>query len=488
VWLAAGVAVLVAAALAIPVARRWPGGRAPSAISGLPSIAVLPFVDLSTTKDQDYFCDGMTEELTAVLAGSEGLRVASRTSVFRYKGKQPDVRRIGEDLQVHAVLEGSVRVEASRILVTAQLVDTREGFHLWTNSYERDFSDVFQLQHEIAEAVAKSFRHELNATRRSLVRRRTDNPEAWHYYLRASQRLENGEPAKALEFFKAAAASDGDYALAWAGVAHAATVLTDWEEARPLDVLPQAADAAQRALALNPDLGEVQHAVALVRVFHGRDWAGAETAFRRALELDPTHPEVRYDYARLVLNPTGRFEQAIDELGRAIRFNPDANFLRNELAASYIYARKYEDASRELDTSLGVNRASPGTHVRLGMLAARRGRFEDALAHFRRANSIHRSAWALSHIGYTLARLGRRGEAENVRAELGTLSGGKIASDYYLAIVHAALGDKDRAFAALGRARAEQAPFLIWLGVDYRWDELRADPRFGALTREMRLD
>jgi TolB-like protein/Flp pilus assembly protein TadD len=451
------------------------------------SIAVLPFVDLSPAKDREYFCDGLTEEVIRALGGLEGLRVASRTSAFGYRGVPRDVRRIGRELGVQAVLEGSVKVDGDSVRVAVQLVNASDGFQLWGDTYIRRFEDVLAIQQDIAGGVAKSFSVSLPDTARALVRPGTRNPDAWHYYLRATHFASEGETAKAVELFQAAVGADPDYARAWAGFAIALTIRADFREAAPLDVLPRAAEAARRALTLDPSLAEAQRAAGRVKVFYERDWDGGEGAFRRAIELDSTQPDIRYDFARLALNTRRRFSEAVAELERAIAMAPSANHLRNELAGTYIKARRWDDALAPLELSRTLGRASPAVFVMLGQVACGRGDAAGALRLLEQAAAIRPSSWIQGHRGHTLARLGRVDEARKVLADLKLAASG-VPANYEAGVVHTALGETDQAFAALNRAVDGYETATAWLMVDDRLEPLRPDPRFGALLKKLRLE
>jgi eukaryotic-like serine/threonine-protein kinase len=455
--------------------------------AGTPSIAVLPFQDMSPSKDKEYLCDGLTEELITSLTALTDLRVASRTSVSQYRDRPIDVRRIGEELKVQAVLEGSLRIEGSRIRAIVQLVNTRDGFHLWTHTYDRDIAEISDIQHQVADAIFRRFRIDLRTTRRALVQPPSRNVDAWHHYIRAAY-LSRSEPLKSVELYQLAVTADPNYALAWAGLSLAWVKAVDWEEARPPDIFPKAADAARRALAIDATLAEAHQAVARVKVYNEHDWVGAEQAFRRAIELDRTYLEARLDYAQLVLIPTERFDQAVQELERALALYPDSHLLLNELANAYIKARQYDRAVEPLEASQKIHQRQLAPWVFLGMVATGLGDYERALEQFQRAASIRRTAWVLSHLGSTYAELGRRDDAIKLVAELGQGPPGRPAFDYELATIYAALGDKEAAFAALDRAEASQAQGLLWIKVDHRLDEVRADPRFGRLLKRMGLD
>lgn len=476
------VAALIAFASYRLLVKRLPAPKpAPT-----PSIAVLPFIDMSPSKDKQYLADGLTEELITSLTGLAVLRVASRTSVSQYTARPVDLRHMGEALRVHAVLEGSLRIEGSRIRVIAQLINTRDGFHLWTQTYERDIAELSDIQHEVADAIFRRFRSDLKTTRRALVRPPSPNVEAWNHYVRAAY-ISHYEPLKGVEYYQAAVTADPNYALAWAGMSLAWVMAVDWGEVNPRDVLPKAADAARRALALDATLAEAQQAVGRVKVYYEQDWAGAGQALRRAIELDPTYLEARLDYA-LVLIPTGRSDRAVEELQRALALDPDSNVHLNQLANAYIKGRQYSKALEPLEASQKISQSQPALWVYLGMAETGLGHYDQALQRFQKAASIRRTPWVLGHLGFTYAKLGRRDDAIKVVAELEQVPPGKPAYDFEIATIYAALGEKDTAFAALDRAEANQSQGLLWIKVDYRVDDLRADPRFGRLLKKLRLD
>jgi serine/threonine-protein kinase len=462
-----------------------PGGAVQPA--GTLSIAVLPYLDLSPSKDKEYLCSGLAEELTTSLSDLPGLRIASRTSAFQYKGPSADIRRVGDELKVQTVLEGSLRVEGTRIRVISQLISATDGFHLWTHTFEKELAQMSDVQHQIAEAIVQSFRTDLKTTKRALVRPPSRNLQAWHHYIRADQ-LSGYEPLKAVEFYRAAVAADPNYALAWAGMALALLKAADWGEAKPRDVLPLAVEAAGRALTAGRGLAESHLAVAHARISDKQDWAGAERAFTRAIELDPTYLDARLAYARLLLTPTGQFSRAIQELQRALALHPDSNHLLNELANVYIKARQYADAIEPLQASQRISRTQPAAWVYLGMAETGLGRYEQALQHFHTAASLRRTAWVIGHLGYVYAKLGRTDGARKALAELEEMREGKPVYNYEIAAVHTALGDARAAFAALNRAMLNQPLEMIWVKLDYRFDDLRGDPEFRTLLRRIRLE
>jgi tetratricopeptide (TPR) repeat protein len=390
-------------------------------------------------------------------------------------------------LNVQVLLEGSLRIEGDRARIIARLLNTRDGFHLWTFKFNGQIGQNSDIQREAAEAIFRRFRRELKTTLRALVQPPSGNSEAWHHYIRAALHTRDG-PLKALEHYHAAVSADSGYALAWAGLSLAAVTAMDWGEAQPAEMLPKALDAARRALALTPRLPEAHQAMGRLKVYDHHDWAAAESAFRKAIELDSTYHEARLHYAALVLVPTGRFHEAVLELHRALELYPDDINLWSQLASALIKARRYEEAMEALEASRKIQPVQLALSMFSGMAANGVGDYDGALVNFEQAASIRRTSWVLSHLGYTYARLGRPDDARRVITELDHKTPGKPAFDYEIAAISAGLGDRDAAFAALDRAVANRSQALVWLKVDYLLDSLRPDPRFRAVLQKMRLE
>lgn len=483
----AAIASVVAAILIFLVAYPLANTLRPaSQPAGMLSLAVLPFVDLTPSKDKESLCDGLTEELITSLANLPGVQIASRTSAFQYKGNTADIRRVGDALNVQAVMEGSLQMEGGRIRVITQLITTSDGFHIWTDTYDGEVERIGDVPRQIAGAILHNFRMDLKSTRRALVRPPSRSVEAWRQYIHAEQ-LRVREPLKAVEFYQVAVAEDPDYALAWAGMALALVTAADWGEVAPADVLPKAAEAVRRALAADDTYAESHLAAAMVEACHKQDWVAAEREFRRATEIDPAYLEARLEYARQVLLPRGRFSQGVQELTRALALYPDSNLVLNALGNAYIKARQYEKAREPLQASQRIS-PSLAAWVYLGMAEAGLGRHEEALQRFHAAASLRRTPWVIGHLGYSHAKLGHIDDARKAVTELEERREGRPANDYEVAAVHAALGNSQAAFAALDRAVASQPLEMMWLKVDYRFDDLRADPRFSRLVRKLRLE
>ena len=439
------VVLVVAAASSFLIWAPW---RSP-APAFRPSIAVLPFEDLSPAKDQEYFCSGMTAELIDDLTSLQIFRVLPRSSVAQYKGHPADVRKLGEQLKVQAVVEGTLRKENNRVRVSVQLLDTREGFQLWSKTYDRDFGNILEIQREISDSVVQGFHLDLPAARRALVRQRPRNSEAYLHYLRAANFYDN-HVDRSVEFYRAAVAADPSYALAWAGLAAAWNRMVDWQMVPADKARPEATAAAAKAISINPRLAEAQYALGVTKLFYERNWRAAGQALLKAIELDPTDGEHRWEYGRLILTPTGRFFESADLMRQTIAIEPFKVALHNELANSLIKAGQ--------------------------------GRYEEARLRFEEVARIRRSPWLLGHLGFTLSKLGRVDDARSLIAELE-----KAGASFEVAVVYAGLKEKDRAIDGLERAVASYSPSTLWIKVDYRLDELRGDSRFPALVKAVGL-
>jgi serine/threonine-protein kinase len=480
-WYAAVVLTLVATSTF--VART---GTRSSSAAFKPAIAILPFEDLSPAKDQEYFCSGISEELIGSLTSLEIFRVLPRSSVAQYKRNRTNVREVGRQLNVHAVVEGTVRREQNRVRVTVQLLDTREGFQLWNQTYDRQLGDILAIQREIAGDVAKAFHVDLPGARRALVRRQTGNPEAYLRYLRAAHLFES-DFEKSVEFYRAAIAADPGYALAWAGLADSWNRMVDWQLVTPAAGRAQATAAALKAVSLDPNLPEAHHALGVGRLFYQHDWRGAEQALLRAIELEPTHGDYRWEYARLILTPTGRFAESADLMRRAIALEPFKVALHDLLATSLIRARQYDAALPALEAARQTAPGAPSPVVATGVAAASQGRYDEAVRHFKEAAGIRRTNWVLGHLGFALAKLGREEEARGVVGELRRPHPSGVVADFEVAVVTTALGDHDAAMAGFERAAAAFSPSMLWLNVDYRLQELRRHPGFPALAKSVGL-
>jgi adenylate cyclase len=458
-----------------------------------PSVGVLPFVNMSPEQENDYFSDGMTEELTNALTHVSGLRVASRTSAFAFKGKDLDVREIGARLGVRSVVEGSVRKVGNRIRVTAQLIDTVSGFHLWSQAFERTVSDVFTLQEEISQAIVRGLRLKI-ATEAggSLVRPPTALVEAYTLYLRGRYFAARRTPDSlrlAIEYFEQAIELDSDYALAHAGIGECYALLgfEEFGSMPPCDAMPRAKRSLERALALDSSLAEGNSWRGAVAFLFEYDWPKAEAAFLRAIELKPAYSLAHTWYA-VLLSAMGRHEEARARIHHAEQLDPLAMTIHTVLGHTYYLARRYDEA---LQRYLAIVEMDPD-NLRLNAWMARVyyviGQPERGLRTLEAAMSrVGQPALLLVEQGRFFAALGRVEEAHLVIEALERRRYQEYVPPLFPASIHRALGNYEEAFSRFEDAVEQRSGHLPFLAVEPAWDPMRQDPRFQALVEKLGL-
>ena len=456
-----------------------------------PSIAVLPFTDLSREGDQEYFCDGLAEELIDALARLDGLRVVARTSSFQFRDKGHDLRAIGERLRAKTVLEGSVRTAGSRLRVNAQLIDTEDGYHLWSQRYDRTMDDVFAVQDEIAQAVVRKLEIELLGRGDApLVTPQTDNLEAYNLVLKGRHhlvRLTGAAMDKSLECYRQALALEPDYAQAHAGIAQVQAFRPLISLAAPHEVMPQAKAEALTALALDETVAEAHFALALVHHWYEWNWADAERTFRRALALGPGDAFARSMWAH-VPGLLGRADESVAEARAAARQDPLSPFSQYIVALMLIWARRYDEAMREARAGLDLDGRYWPFHLSLGMGLAGGGQHDDAVEAFRHATSLAPAdPVPRAFLAWAVGLAGQRQEAVAIVDDLERQQGESYAGGMMLALASLGTGDTDRAIRWLEQGADERDGRMTLLNAYYFFDPLRDDPRFQALLRRLNL-
>ena len=453
------------------------------------SIAVLPLVNASPDTANEYFSDGMTEELIAALGRVPGLRVAAPSSAFALKGRTEDPREAGRRLNVGTVLEGSVRQANDRLRVSVHLVNVSEGFDLWSETYERLPGDVFAVENEIARAVVTAMRVP-GARPPPPAAAPTSSLDAYTAYLRARHTMGRpgaSDPSRAAGLFQEAIRLDSAFAPAWAGLAAAHAQRAIVEGARPADAMPAARTAAIRALALDSTLAVAHTTLGLARFFYDWDWSGADSAFRQAILINPSRPEAHLWYSHLLV-VLGRADEALVHARRAEELTPLDPETIAQVGWHHLHARRYAEARESLDRALALDSSLASTRRHLGLLAEAQGDYELAESHYRGAlDRAPADVEALASLGRTHTLGGRPDEARAVLARLDSLSAERYVSPYLLAGIAEALGDNRRAFAWLEEAVADRAGQLVYLNVDPRLDRLRGDRRFARIRRSVGL-
>ena len=461
-----------------------------------PSVAVLPFVDMSPQKDQEYFCDGMAEELINALTQIPELRVVSRTSCFQFKGKVEDVRAIGKRLGVGTLLEGSVRTAGERMRVGARLTNVGDGYQLWSSQFDREMKDVFAVQDEIAESILAALRVTLiKDADAPIVPRPTGTPEAYKLYLKGrhewNKRTEEGL-ARSIEFYRQAIKEDPGYARAHAGLADSYVLLGIYGIRPPNDVMPKAKAEATQALEDSVDLqpgqsdatlAAVHTALGCVKAVYDWSWSDSERHFRQAIEHDPRYPTAHHWYAINCLVPQGRFDEATREIRLAQESDPLSPVIQTSLGLVHYFAGNLVEAVTELKKTLDADASFAMAHFFLGQTYLQMSRAEDALAALGNASRLSpASAEFRAGLGHAYAEAGETERARQILVELKERRHDRYISAALIAEVNAGLGETEEALSWLEEAKRERSPELSWIGMRPAFRRLRSDARFVELV------
>jgi TolB-like protein/DNA-binding winged helix-turn-helix (wHTH) protein/Flp pilus assembly protein TadD len=480
-----GIAAASLAAIAVVgVVLLWRAGHASKPGQ---TLAVLPFENLSGDPARDYLADGLGEETIASLGQIDPAHVAviGRTSVMVYKGTKKSLAEIGRELGVDYLVESSLRAEGTRLRITSKLIRVSDQTQIWTESYDREPSSLLGLQQELSTAIAGQIRLRLSPQRRdALTRRQTRNADAYDLYLRgrgfANQRTP-ATTARAIEYLQRAVALDPGYALAWAGLADAYSASPINSDADPRETAPRARDAAMKAVAADATLAEAQLSLAYVKWIVDWDWPAAIEGLQRAIALDAGHAFSHMVLGH-VLSQSGRHAEAAAHVRRARELDP-FNPMVHAISAQIAYqARDYSAALEHARQAMALDNDFWIGHMTSAQALAALQRYDEALAALDRATRLSGgNSKPLSLKGYVLARTGRTQEARTVLGILESAAASRYVPQYAIALVHAGLGEHAAALAALDRAVTERDVHAIFLTVDPKWDDYRADPRFTAL-------
>lgn len=456
------------------------------------SIAVLPFTDLSQEKDLEYFCDGIAEELINALTKIKRLQVASRTSSFQFKAAGYDISEIGKKLNVQTVLEGSLRKAGNRIRITAQLVNVADGYHLWSEKYDREMADIFAIQDEISLAIVEKLKVQLlREEKEALVKRHTDNIEAYHMYLKGryfwNKRYEGGLQ-RSLEFFNQAIAIDPAYALAYAGIADSYNLLGLYSWLPPREAYCRAKTASEKALEIDDMLGEAHASLGWIRCFYDWDWSAAESEFKRALDLNPNYATAHEWYA-LFLAIKQRFDEAVKEIKRAQELDP-LSLIVNAIEGVILYlAREYDKALGQLRETLEMDPTFSVAQLYLGEVYFSQAMWEEAIEAFQKGVALSpESTFAVGSLGSAYGMSGQKDDALKMMHRLDELEKDRYVSPLYRAMISLGLGEKDQSFDYLEEAYLERESYLTFLKVWPHFDNLRSFPRFAALLEKIDLE
>jgi TolB-like protein/tetratricopeptide (TPR) repeat protein len=478
-WVAGGAAMALALTFVALQSRLFQTPAGP-----IHSLAVLPLANLSGDATQDYFADGITEELITDLAGIRPRQVTSHTSVMPYKGTRKPLRQIARELNVDAVIEGSATRSGRHLHVTAQLIRTSTGTHIWAGSYDGEPRDVPGFESQIAGAIAREVALRLDPKLEG--RARAANAEAYALYIKGRHSWNQRELATAQDYFAQAIEKDPGYALAYAGLADACDLMA-MDNHRPQDLLAKARAAAAKAIALDDRLPEAHTSLAAVKILGEWDWAGAEREFKRALALDPRHAPAHHWYATLYLAPLGRTDEAREEMRRACNLDPLSLIYETDYGWVRFLARQYGPAVEQYKSVLKEDPGFKPARFRLAQVYAAMGMYREALAVDAETVNLLGEARRAALIESAYKTSGYRGVlAMNLQAALREHALHREPG-YHLAVLYLALGEKRQALDALRWGFTQHEPPMIFLKADPIFDGLRANPGFQALERRIGL-
>jgi serine/threonine-protein kinase len=460
----------------------------PTVPSHRPSVAVLPFASLSSNKENEYFSDGLADEIITALTGIRDLRVTARTSSFAFRSKEQDVRKIGAILGVSTLLEGSVQRSGRRIRVSAQLVDARNGFHLWSQHYDRALGDLFDIQDDISNAIARALELRLTPERSA---RRTPELEAYNLWLKGRyyQQYETVDAiGKSRACLEQAIARDPRFPQPYVALAELFRAAAHFGTVRPREALLQGQAAIRTALELDPSLGEAHAMSGAYKAWMQFDWEGARADFDRALQLAPGSEQVHRMRATHYLVPTNQLTGAEEEMRRALESDPLSPLTHVELGKVLLWRRQFDRAQAAFETAFELRPEYPLALWYRGAALYFQGQIEEAVAFWQSSlQKIGTSPAMICAIGMSLGQLGRQDAARGVLTKLQALASDRYVTPVGLAQIYLGLGEHDAAFERLERAIEDRDSHILILPCKPIWDGIRGDPRFRALLRTMRL-
>ena len=447
------------------------------------SIAVLPFVNMSGDAGNEYFAEGLSEELINLLVKIPELRVAARTSAFKFKGEKINVQEVAQKLNVAHVLEGSVRKSGNKVRITAQLIKAADGYHVWSETYDRTLDDIFVVQDEIAGAVVKALQVTLLGTALA-TRSKPQDPEAYNLALQGRYFIDRGgkeDLERSIDYFRQSRERDPGYAPAWAGLSQAYAWQADQAFVPVAEGYPRAREAAEKALALDPRLADAHLAMGWIHSYYDWDWAAADASFRRALELEPGNAKALRAVGGQAMS-FGRWDEAIDALNKAIERDPLGPNNYHQLGLILEAVSRDTEAESAFRKAIQLDPGGAGRHVSIGLILLLQGKPEAAL---REMQQEKEEIWRLSGLPLVYHALGRRSESDAALAVLKDKYAGEMA--YQIAEVHAFRGETDLAFEWLERAYDQRDAGVSQIKSDRLFHTLIDDPRYKAFLKKMKL-
>jgi len=454
-----------------------------------PSIVVMPFVDMSPQKDQEYFCDGIAEELISALSHVKDMHVVARTSAFSFKDEKLDVREIGRRLNVKTVLEGSIRKAGNRIRITAQLINVEDGFHLWSEKFDREMEDIFAIQDEISLSIVDSLKIKLLKREKAAIEKRhTDDPEAYNLYLKGLHFSSKPAPEainKALEYYRKAIDRDPNFALPYAAMAYMYGSYAVLSFMAPLDVFPKARAAFEKALEIDDSLAEAHAQAALIAFWFEWDWKAAESHFKKALTLNPGMALCHAWYAWYHL-AMGRFDEAISEIKKSQELDPLLSVPYAMSVRIHRDAGRLDETMDEFQKAIELDPNSGLAYFHMGTAYLDIGMEEEAFSFLKRSLELAPfSGWAEAGLAHIYIRQKKREDAEKILGEILERKKKMYVSSLSIALIYKDLGESDKAFEFLDKAYDERDSLMPYINVFSEMHGFRPDPRFRALLKKM---
>jgi TolB-like protein/Tfp pilus assembly protein PilF len=459
----------------------------------LNSIAVLPFLDHSHNRDQEYFCDGMTEELINALTKLRGLHVVAWNSASQMRDKTRDIWEVAEQLKVGTVLAGSVRKSGDRLRITVQLIGTADGCYLWSEIYDRELQDVFSIQEEISQAIVAKLKVQIaDGQSKHLIRRYTDNFEAYNLYLKGRyhwNRRSERSLRKGIQYFEQAVALDPRYAPAHSGLADSYSLLGNYGVLPARKLKARALSAAETAVALDPTLAEAHTALGHVRATYCWDWPGARAEYQTALSLNPSYATAHHWYAITYLAPLGLLDAALAQMEKAEELDPVSVSIQRDTAVILYDSRQYREAAEQSKVAIELDRGFAGAYWVLGLAYEGMSRHGDAVEAFGKGLELAPDMpRLLGALGHAYSSWGKRADAEKVLERLNGLSEQRYVSPFDFALVNLGLGDLNTFFEWLDLAYRSRCYELVSTRVDPKFDSVRSDARFVKMMRRLGLE
>ena len=453
------------------------------------SIAVLPFENLSSEKENAYFAEGIQDEILTRLSKIAGLKVISRTSTQRFKSAPSDLREIAKQLGVMHIVEGSVQKANDQVRVNVQLINAISDAHLWADTYDRKLTDLFAVESEIAKTIADTLQAKLTGSEKVLLAKTpTANPEAYQLYLKGRffwNKRTAGDLRKSIDYFNEAIAKDPGYALAYAGAAQAWLLLPGYSGGTPRECFPQAETAARKALSLDESSTDAHAALGMIKHLFYFDSPGAIAEFQRAIELDPNNAMAHHWFA-FSLSATGQIEREMTEMRRALELDPLSLIINTDVGQAYIYAHRFDDAITQLRRTLEMDSSFYFAHYMLGQALELKAQLPEAMAEYQKAIELNNDPFPKAVLGHLVGKMGRKDEARQILEQLLQVRRQRYFDAYGLALLYLGLDDREEALRWLEQGYQDRDGFNVSpIRVNPFLDPLHGDPRFEALAEKI---